>query len=160
MANRFSDFERIVRQAHRFTEAEGTKSVGMHPFDARNIHSDLPPDVRRLFDNGHFAQATFEAFKFVDEEMQRISGSSDHGTSLMMRVLGGSSPLVKLNPGMTQSEKDEQEGYKFLFAGAALGIRNPRGHMAGLSDDPDTCLDHLSLASMLLRRLDEAGLRS
>ncbi len=101
MANRLSDFERIVRQAHRFTEAEGTKSVGMHPFDARNIHSDLPPDVRRLFDNGHFAQATFEAFKFVDEEIQRVSASSDHGTSLMMRALGGSSPLVKLNPGMT-----------------------------------------------------------
>src|SRR5581483_5812971 len=99
------------------------------------------------------------AFKFIDEEMQRIAGSTDHGTSLMMKALGGSPPNVRLNPGMTKSEQDEQEGYKFLFAGAMLGIRNLRGHKSGLSDDPDTSLDHLSLASMLLRRLDEAGLR-
>jgi len=44
-------------------------------------------------------------------------------------------------------------------AGAMLGIRNPRGHKTGMVDDPDVCLDHLSLASMLVRRLDEAGLR-
>ncbi|MGB8275348.1 MAG: TIGR02391 family protein [Alphaproteobacteria bacterium] len=159
MANDFEHFEQIARRAHQFTEAETTKSNGAHPFDARNIHADLSSDVKRLFDNGHFAQATLEAFKFVDEEMQRISRSQDFGTSLMMRVLGGNSPTVKLNPGMTKTEKDEQEGFKFLFAGAMLAIRNPRGHRSGLSDDPDTCLDHLSLASLLLRRLDEAGLR-
>lgn len=159
MANRFERFKQIARRAYRFTEAETTKSEGGHPFNARNVHADLPGEVRRLFDNGHFAHATLEAFKFVDEEMQRISGSSDYGSRLMMRVLGGSSPVVKLNPGMTKSEKSEQEGFKLLFTGAMLAIRNPRGHTSGLSDDPDTCLDHLSLASLLLRRLDEAGLR-
>jgi hypothetical protein len=39
------------------------------------------------------------------------------------------------------------------------GIRNPRGHLPSVVDDPDTCLDHLSLCSMLLRRLEQAGLR-
>lgn len=159
MENRFDAFERIARLAHQFTESEAPKLEAAHPFDARNIHADIPGHVRRLFDNGHFPQATFEAFKFVDEEIQRISGSTDYGLSLMMKVLSGSSPIVKLNPGMTRSEKDEQDGFKFLFAGAMLGIRNPRGHTTGVTDDPDTCLDHLSLASMLLRRLDEAGLR-
>ena len=158
MASRLDEFERIARRAHEFTEA-GTAKDGSHPFDARNIHPDLPGDVRRMFNNGHYPQATFEAFKFVDEEMQSISGSSEHGTKLMMTVLGGTSPALKLNPGMTTSEKDEQEGFKFLFAGGTLAIRNPRGHKTGLTDDPDTCLDHLSLASLLLRRLDEAGLR-
>lgn len=159
MANSFERFERIARKAHQFTEAAATKSDGAHPFDARNVHADLPAEVRRLFDNGHCAQATLEAFKFVDEEMQRISKSSDFGTSLMMRALGGNTPAVRLNPGMTGSEKNEQEGFKFLFAGAMQGIRGPRAHTSGLSDDPDTCLDHLSLASMLLRKLDDAGLR-
>jgi uncharacterized protein (TIGR02391 family) len=159
MASRLRRFERIARRAHQFTEAEAAKSNGAHPFDARNVHADFPAHVRRLFDNGHFAQATFEAFKFVDEEVQRIAGSEDYGTSLMMRVLGGNAPAVRLNPGMTLSENNEQEGFKFLFAGAMQGIRNPRGHSSRVSDDPDTCLDHLSLASMLLRRLDDAGLR-
>jgi len=159
MANNLEDFEKIVRRAYRFTEAETTKSGSPHPFDTRNIHADLPDEVRRLFDNGHFAQATLEAFKFVDHEMQRISGASSYGTNLMMTALSESKPMVMLNPGMTTSEKDEQKGFKFLFAGAMLGIRNPRAHQIGISDDPDTCLDHLSLASLLLRRLDEAGLR-
>jgi len=159
MASSFGDFERIVREAARFTEATGAQTGSTHPFETRNLHPDLPPDARSLFDNGHFAQATFEGFKFVDEEMQRISNRPEFGKKLMMQVLGGDTPLIKLNPGMTETEKSEQEGYKFLFAGATLAIRNPRGHKTRLVDDPDTCLDHLSLASMLLRRLDEAGLR-
>lgn len=159
MPNKFLDFEEIVRRAHRFTEAETDSSGSSHPFDLRNVHTDLPDDVRLLFDNGHFPQATFEAFKFVDEEMQRISGSQQFGTNLMLNVLEGNPPVVMLNPGMTKSEISEQSGFRYLFAGAMLGIRNPRGHVSGISDDPDTCLDHLCLASLLLRRLDEAGLR-
>ena len=159
MASHLENFERIVRLAHRFTEAETAQRESSHPFDARNLHSDLPADSRRLFDNGHFAQSTFEAFKFVDEEIQRISGESDFGTSLMMRALGGTSPVVKLTPLMTETEKKEQEGFKFLFAGGMLAIRNPRAHKSGMVDDPDICLDHLTFASMLLRRLDEVGLR-
>jgi len=159
MPSRFARFEAIVRRAFQFTEPAAASNVSGHPFEARNVHGDLPADVRRLFDNGHFAQATFEAFKFVDEEVQRISGDADFGKSLMMRVFGGNTPVVALNPGMTTSEKNEQEGYQFIFAGAMVGIRNPRGHKSGMVDDPDVCLDHLALASMLLRRLDDAGLR-
>lgn len=159
MPNELGRFEQIARRAYRFTEAGPLKPGGDHLFDSRNIHPDLPEDVKRLFDNGHFSQATFEAFKFVDEEIQRISSSSDFGKSLMMAALNEKNPLVKLNPGMTRSEKSEQEGFKLLFAGATLAIRNPRAHESGLSDDPDACLDHLSLASLLLRRLDDSGLR-
>lgn len=155
----FELFERIVRIANNFTEAESRGDSTVHPFDERNVHADLPPDVRDLFDNGHYAQATFEAMKYLDEEVQRISADSDFGKSLMMRVFGGSPPKLPLNPGMTPSELSEQEGYKFIFAGTMQGIRNPRGHTTRIADDPDTCLDHLSLASMLLRKLEEAGLR-
>jgi uncharacterized protein (TIGR02391 family) len=159
MASDLELFERIARRAYRFTDAAAAPLKTAHPFEARDVHPDLPADVRTLFDNGHYAQATLEAFKFLDEEVQRISGSSDYGMSLMMRAFGGNSPTLKLNAGLSVSEKNEQEGFKFLFAGAMQGIRNPRGHTSGIVDDPDICLDHLSLASMLLRRLDEAGLR-
>jgi uncharacterized protein (TIGR02391 family) len=155
--NKFEKFESIVRNAHRFTEASTYDDA--HPFSARNIHPDLPPDVRDLFDNGHYAQATFEAMKYIDEEVQRISSDSDFGRSLMMRVFAGSPPKLPLNPGMTLTEQGEQEGYKFIFAGSMQAIRNPRGHKTGIVDDLDTCLDHLSFASMLLRRLEDAGLR-
>jgi uncharacterized protein (TIGR02391 family) len=75
----------------------------------------------------------------------------------MMQVFAESSPAIKLTPNSTTSEKDEQKGYQFLFAGSILVIRNPRGHEYSLKDSPDLCLDHLALASLLLRRLETAG---
>jgi uncharacterized protein (TIGR02391 family) len=159
MASDLELFEGIARRAYRFTDAAATPLRTAHAFEARDVHPDLPGEVRNLFDNGHYAQATLEAFKFLDEEVQRISGSSEYGMSLMMRAFGGNSPTLKLNAGLSLSDKNEQEGFKLLFAGAIQGVRNPRGHTSGIVDDPDMCLDHLSLASMLLRRLDEAGLR-
>lgn len=51
-------------------------------------------------------------------------------------------------------------GYKFIFAGSQSAIRNPRGHDTDVEDSLDQCLDHLALASLLVRRLDDAGVRS
>ncbi|NQV24714.1 MAG: TIGR02391 family protein, partial [Rhodopirellula sp.] len=67
------------------------------------------------------------------------------------------SPVLKLTPCTTTSEKDEQKGFQFLFAGSILAVRNPRGHEYSIHDSPDECLDHLAIASVLLRRLETAG---
>ncbi|HEX5618042.1 MAG TPA: TIGR02391 family protein, partial [Solirubrobacteraceae bacterium] len=66
---------------------------------------------------------------------------------------------VRLNRLVTESEVDEQRGYKSIFAGASSGIRNPRGHEVDVGDTPDEALDYLALASLLLRKLDAAGVR-
>lgn len=154
----FPKFENIVRRAYQFTDTEAENLQAQHPFDERNIHQALPDVVKRLFDNGHYSQATFEAFKFVDKEIQRLSAASESGFKLMMQVFAESSPTIQLTPNLTtSSEKDEQKGYQFLFAGSILAIRNPRGHEYSIKDSPDLCLDHLALASMLLRRLESAG---
>ncbi len=159
MQDRLKHFESIVRRAHAFTDSQGHGGAVPHPFEIRNIHPRLPPVVRDLFDNGHFAQATFEAFKFVNKEIQRLSGSSKSGVHLMMEVFGGEAPSIVLTTMSTETERDEQKGYQFLFAGSNLAIRNPRGHEYAVADDPDLCLDHLGLASMLLRRLEDSGYR-
>ena len=157
MANPLAHFERIARNASRFSEARPEAPPEEHPFDIRDIHPKLPQTVRDLFDDGHYAQATFEAFKFVDKEIQRLSGDGESGFKLMMKVFPENSPAIRLTPCVTTTEKDEQKGYQFLFAGSVLAIRNPRGHEHSLKDDLDTCLDHLSLASLLLRRLEKSG---
>lgn len=133
MVSNLQLFEEIVRRAYRFTESPISAGVSGHPFEARNIHSDLPTNVQMLFDNGHYAQATLEAFKFIDEEIQKISANSDYGFGLMMKVFGGSKPELALNAGLTTSERNEQDGFKFLFAGAMQAIRNPRSHSTSIS---------------------------
>lgn len=157
MESELEKFEQVARRAHRFSEAREPSPVTEHAFEQRNIDSRLPPSVIQLCDNGHYAQATFEVYKFVDKEIQRHARSTKSGYALMMETLGGASPAVRLNPMLTASQQDEQKGYSFLFAGSILGIRNPRGHEYDLQDDVDLCLDHLSLASLLLRKLSDAG---
>jgi uncharacterized protein (TIGR02391 family) len=152
-------FEQIVRRAGQFTEARSKPSGGLHPFDERNIHLKIQQIVCSLFDNGHYAQATFEAYKFIDKEVQRQSSLTESGFALMMKAFAAESPLVQLTPLSTTSQKDEQKGYQFLFAGSVLAIRNPRGHEYGVVDSIDECLDHLNLASMLLRRLEESSFK-
>lgn len=157
MANPFATFENIVRKAAQFAEIPPQPAEEVHPFDSRDIHPKLPQIVRDLFDDGHYAQATFEAFKFIDEESRRLSSDPESGFKLMMKVFPDNSPKIQLTPCITTSDKDEQKGYQFLFAGSVLAIRNPRGHQHSVKDDPDTCMDHLSLASHLLRRLEKSG---
>jgi|SRR5664279_888273 len=129
----------------------------LHPFDNRNIHPSLPAKVKILFDDGHFPEATSLAFKFLDKRINKISGIAKSGLKLMMDAFDGTPPRVKLNGLATTSEIDEQQGYRFIFAGGMQGIRNPRAHEPAIVDDPDICLDHLSFVSMLLRRLEQAG---
>lgn len=116
--------------------------------------------MRKLFDDGYWEQSVFEAFKFIEKEVKRISGiHGKTGYQLMMDAFNENSPKVQLNGLATESEIDEQKGFKFIFSGAATGIRNPRGHEVDIGDTPDEALDYLALASLLLRRLDAARLR-
>jgi uncharacterized protein (TIGR02391 family) len=163
-------FERITRsvateQAGRADAAVATETAVVeveepHPFETRNIHPDLPKRVRQLFDDGHVEEAVFHAFKFIETEVKRLSRVRGKvGFDLMMNVFNEEKPVLKLNGLTTDSDVDEQRGYRFMFAGAAAGIRNPRGHEVEVGDTPDEALDYLALASLLLRRLDAAGLR-
>lgn len=158
MADSLSTFETVVRRASKFAYAEEPRSDVQHPFEARNIHPLLPQIVRQLFDNGHYSQATFEAYKFVDKEVARLAGITESGFKLMMSVFAGTSPRIKLTDCSTTSEQDEQKGYQFLFAGSMLAIRNPRGHEYSLQESPDECLDNLTLASLLLRKIESVGM--
>ena len=112
--------------------------------------------VLKLFDDAHYAEATFEAFKYLDKSVAKLAGSKESGQKLMMQALSETGE-IKLNTLETESERDEQNGYKFLFSGAMSAVRNPRGHEYDFYDTPDSCLDHLSLASLLIRRLEKAG---
>lgn len=164
MLSRLNRFETIANALAQLPKAESiaeptTDTALLHAFDSRNVHPGLPGKVRRLFDDGHFAEATFHAFKYLDKQVQKHSGMSESGFKLMMGAFDESCPKLKLTSLKTESEKDEQKGFRFLFAGGVSAIRNPRGHEYTVVDGPDTCLDHLTFISMLLRRLEASGFK-
>lgn len=157
MLDLIPQFEKIVRKAKQFTDERILPSTGQHSFDERNIHPSFPLSVKNLFDDGYYAQATFEAYKFLDKELQRMAELDESGFKLAMQAFKEEAPRLQLTPLSNISEKDEQKGYQFVFAGSFLAVRNPHGHEYVINETPDKCLDNLSLASMLIRRLEEAG---
>jgi len=158
MTDKLHLFRTIVNRVSDFNEINSSEtSDDSHPFDSRNVHPEISKVSLSLFDNGHFSQATFEAYKLLDKRVASLSGSSNSGVKLMMEAFNENAPLIKLNALLTTSEKDEQQGFKFIFAGSTFAIRNPRGHEVHLRDALDLCLDHLSLASLLMRVLDQTN---
>jgi uncharacterized protein (TIGR02391 family) len=161
MRDAFNIFERAARIAASLSSAKPEtlvdSDVGVHPFEIRNIHPKLPARVKKLFDDGYYAESTFAAFKFLDKTVATLSSVRDTGWKLMMDAFDEAKPKIKLNALKEISEIDEQKGYRFIFAGATQAVRNPRGHEVEIIDDLDQCLDHLTFASILLRRLEAAG---
>lgn len=129
----------------------------IHPFDQRNIHPEIYNASKALFDDGHYKQASLEAYILIDNVVKALSNNTETGRKLMMDAFNGNNPKIKLNTLSNESEENEQEGYKFIFAGSAVGIRNPRAHETGWPETLDECLDHLALASLLMRKLDQSS---
>ena len=158
MSELLGAFERIVRGAPAPQLRDLAEPPDQHPFETRNIHPDLPARVRKLFDDGYLPESVLTAFKYLEAEVKRMSKlRGKTGVPLVSHVFGSTPPMIALNAGLTDSDLDEQRGYRDLFAGAVAGIRNPRGHDVYVPDTPDEALDYLGLASLLLRKLDAAG---
>jgi len=121
-----------------------------------NIHPEIKKVSEKLFSDTHYAPSILEAFKRINNLVKIKSGRSDlDGKSLMLTVFSLNNPILKFNDLVSQSDKDEQEGFMHLFAGAMLGIRNPKAHENIVQKDKYKALEYLVFASLLCRRLDE-----
>ncbi len=114
----------------------------------------------RLYENKHYAQAVEEAFKRVILEIKRIyqdkTGQLLDGETLMNRAFGcmNQTPVIAFNQLLSREDQDEQQGMMNLFKGI-VGIRNKKAHTNVILDDPVRATEYLSLASLLMRLLDQ-----
>ena len=119
------------------------------------MHPRIKDASARLFSDGHYADAVFNASKALVNFVKDKSIRHDlDGASLIGTVFSKNAPILAFNDLTDQSDKDEQEGMMHLFMGAVLAIRNPRGHRVR-SDSPEHALASLSFLSMLAYRLEE-----
>ena len=63
-------------------------------------------------------------------------------------------PIIVLGDLSTETGKNIQEGYMHIFAGAMMGIRNPKAHH-NIEIDAKRAIHFLSLASLLMYKIDE-----
>ncbi len=111
---------------------------------------------RALYMDGHYTSAIFEAYKAVNNMVKEKSGIQGDGQDLMARAFNEQNPILSLNRLSTQSEIDEQTGFRFIFMGAMTGIRNPKAHDTVVQRDPIRTLQYLALADLLATRIEES----
>ena len=165
------DFDEVLRSgARRFNPAPEAARVsvlhdipeaiqpGPPMIDPRllGLHNDIRGASSELFLDGHLAEAIFAAFRSVESRVRVLSGSGDYGRSLMATVFNENQPELQINNAEDEMDRDEQEGFRFLFMGAMQGIRNPKAHKEVVQEDPERAFDYLGFASLLMRRLDDA----
>lgn len=125
-------------------------------FGDLDVHPEIGRAVEKLFRDGHYANAVEDACKVLDGLVKIRSGRFDlGGTDLMQTVFSPKTPVLRFNQLTTETDKSEQQGMMFLFAGAMLALRNPRAHEL-MQDDPEQAIEYLSLLSMLAKALDRA----
>ena len=111
---------------------------------------------RKLYADGHYRQAVVDGFICLDGLVRCKSKTAASGSGLMRTVFSPNNPTLRLNGLAHQSEKDEQQGYMELFAGAIMAIRNPRAHDHKWHDTVDTALQLLHFAHHLALKVDQA----
>jgi uncharacterized protein (TIGR02391 family) len=122
------------------------------------LHSDVRAVASRYIDSGHPEVAIFEAFKAINARVKKMTGRDDlDGVKLMSATFSDSNPLISLGDPSSETGRNIQAGFRFMFMGAVQGIRNPDAHEQFKALDPEEAFETLAFASMLMRRLDESG---
>ncbi len=139
-------------------EPKDAAELPVYLFDKMQFHPRVVKASKTLFTNGHYAEAIFAAFRAVENFVRKKAGSTFYGKQLMATVFNENNPIIQV-PEAGHFNKDVQEGFKFLFMGGALGIRNPKAHDEVIQKDSYITLEYLGFASFLLKRIDywEAG---
>ncbi len=127
-------------------------------FMGRGFHAEVIKHAQALYMDGHLFHAVFEAAKAYNKAVREKVQSAKDGQSLMLEVWGWDKGCLKITPCLTDTDKNVQDGVKFLSAGLMSAIRNPTAHEPAVDwpiSLPD-CLDILSFISFLFRQLDTA----
>lgn len=128
-------------------------------FMARGMHPQIVEHCKKLYAQGNYFHAVFEACKVYNKQVQSKAKSSLDGQPLMLQVWGCDKGVLKITPCKSETDKNVQDGVKFLSAGLMAAMRNPTAHEPALDwpIDKQDCLDMLSFMSFLFRQLDRAA---
>lgn len=127
-------------------------------FLKRKFHPEVVKHSQRLFLQGNYFHSVFESAKAFNKDIRTKSKTDKDGQSLMLSVWGWENGVLKATNCQTQSDKDFQNGLKFISGGLMSAIRNPTTHEPAITwpINKQDCLDILSLVSFLYRQLEKS----
>lgn len=122
------------------------------------VHPRIKSLARPRFEAGFFGDAVEASFKEVNDTVKRIYRESEQreadGAGLMNAAFSPGNPIIRLAALETETDRNIQQGYMQIFAGAMTGIRNPKAH-GNLNPDARKALHLICLASLLMCKVDE-----
>jgi uncharacterized protein (TIGR02391 family) len=121
------------------------------------LHERISDVSLKKFKDNYYAESVEAAYKEINTRLKALymkyrSNELD-GATLYENVFSTSNPLLKIGELQTQSEKNEQLGYQYIFKGTWMSIRSPKAH-ANITIPEDEAFDRLILASMLMKKID------
>ena len=129
------------------------------------IHPLIQRSSKKLFEDGHFANAAEDAFielnsraKAIYKKLVPSTTTVPDGTDLMHKLFGSNPLLCPVCDTSTESGDNYQQGFHFMTAGAMSALRNPKAHSNDEVLTAEEAMRRLMFASMLMYKLDEAGL--
>lgn len=137
--------------------ADSAATQPIRAYEGLSLHPEIERQVSKLYLDGHYAEAVEKSVKVLNALVRLRSTEEQDGTQLMEKVFSPKNPILKFNDLGDQSEKDEQKGFMSLYAGAVMGLRNPRAHRI-VTDDPERALEFIAFVSLLAKMLDDANL--
>ena len=125
-------------------------------FIGRNFHPEIMKNCSKLYFDGHYFHAVFEATKIYHQCVQDKTQSIKEGQDLMLHVWNPDKGTLKVTKCVSSTDKNVQEGIAFLSAGLMRAIRNPTAHEPAhlWPIKKEECLDILSFTGCLKTMLD------
>ena len=125
------------------------------------IHPRIVETSKTLFENGHFANASQDAFVEINSRLKKIhrilvpNDTARDGQDLANYLFTAKNPLLQICDITDQTGKDTQQGLQFLFSGAIAAFRNPKAH-ENIKIDAEEAMRRLMFASLLMCKIDYA----
>lgn len=106
-------------------------------FEFYDVHPDLK-DALKLIYKSEFQAAAREAFVTLENRLKKKSGLDSHGFDLATKALSfevdrktgeiKKAPLIAINDLKTESDRNEQDGIRYMLMGFFQGPRNLYQH--------------------------------
>ncbi len=144
--------------------------AGFDFFTDMKIHRKIHQAASERINNGDNPTAIIESVKTLFEEVRKAAGLDDDGYDLMRDAFGCQKwqknlpvlPFIKLSKLSSETEWNEQKGFRDIACGIASALRNPIAHepadeafIQARYGDKRASLKILCILSLLLEKVDK-----
>lgn len=91
-------------------------------FTGRNFHAQVQVHARNLFLQRNYFHAVFESAKAYNKAVREKAKSTKDGQPLMLEVWGCDRGVLKITACRSDTDRNVQDGVKFLSAGLMVAI--------------------------------------